>query len=496
MKTKAVTTNVAIQKVVMMKKIFQRGLIAAGSAAFCLLPLSAPASNQLPTIGDTTSSVISLQQEYQLGRTWARLLRGSTREYHDPVVYNYLSDTLWNLAATSQLADRRLQLIVLDNPTLNAFAVPGGIVGINAGLVLAAENEQQLASVVAHELAHLSQRHYAQQLEQQRINQPLILAGVLASIVAGAASGGQAGVAGLSTSIAAGQQLSLNFSRRNEQEADRIGMLNLVASGYDPNAMHQMFGQLQRSSRFLGQRPPEFLLTHPVTESRIADAKNRAKQLASNGHRAYTPEFGLIQTRIKVSYSKQPADLIKEYEAQSQDPLSQYGIMLAATRHLQFDKAMQAYDKLPASFKNQLAVNIGYVELLLAKKDYPGALAKLDSLYQLYPDSYPVRLFYGRALMNAGDYSKAVSFYENLTESQPQNSRLWYELAELYGLAGDTKGLHLARIEYFLAVGQVDRAMQQIDIALKNPGLSSHEITNLNLRKKSAEAIREQIKAL
>ncbi len=353
--------------------------------------------------------MISLQQEYQLGRTWARLLRGSTREYHDPVVYNYLSDTLWNLAATSQLVDRRLQLIVLDNPTLNAFAVPGGIVGINAGLVLAAENEQQLASVVAHELAHLSQRHYAQQLEQQRINQPLILAGVLASIVAGAASGGQAGVAGLSTSIAAGKQLSLNFSRRNEQEADRIGMLNLVASGYDPNAMHQMFGQLQRSSRFLGQRPPEFLLTHPVTESRIADAKNRAKQLASNGHRTYTPEFGLIKTRIRVSYSKQPADLIKEYEAQSQDPLSQYGIMLAATRNLQFDKAMQAYNKLPASFKtNWPSTSVMWNCSWL--KDYPAALAKLDSLYQLYPDSYPVRLFYGRALMNAGKYQKQSAF--------------------------------------------------------------------------------------
>lgn len=480
----------------MMKKIFQRGLLTVSTAAFFLLPLSAQTSNQLPTIGDTTSSIISLQQEYQLGRTWARLLRGSTREYHDPVVYNYLSDTLWGLAATSQLNDRRLELIVLDNPTLNAFAVPGGIVGINAGLVLAAEDEQQLASVVAHELAHLSQRHYAQQLEQSRINQPLILAGVLASIIAGAATGGQAGVAGLSTSIAAGQQLSLNFSRRNEQEADRIGMLNLVASGYDPNAMHQMFGQLQRSSRFLGQRPPEFLLTHPVTESRIADAKNRAKQLTTTKHRAFTPEFGLIQTRIRVSYAKQPADLIKEYENQSQDPLSQYGIMLAATRNLQFKKALQAYNQLPSEYQNQLAVNIGYVELLLAKKDYSAALDKLDSLYKLYPDSYPVRLFYARALMSAGEYPKAVRFYEILTESQPQNSMLWYELAELYGLAGDTQGVHNARIEYFLAIGQVDRAMQQIDIALKNTQLNEHEITNLNLRKQYAEQVREQIKSL
>ena len=480
----------------MMKKKFQRGLMIAGTTALYLMPLSGHTSNQLPTIGDTTSSIISLQQEYQLGRTWARLLRGSTREYHDPVVYNYLSDTLWDLAATSQLNDRRLELIVLDNPTLNAFAVPGGIVGINAGLVLAAEDEQQLASVVAHELAHLSQRHYAQQLEQSRINQPLILAGVLASIIAGAASGGQAGVAGLSTSIAAGQQLSLNFSRRNEQEADRIGMLNLVASGYNPNAMHQMFSQLQRSSRFLGQRPPEFLLTHPVTESRIADAKNRAKQLTTTEHRAFTPEFDLIQTRIRVSYAKQPADLIKEYENQSQDPLSQYGIMLAATRTLQFKKAIQAYNQLPSKYRDQLAVNIGYVELLLAKKDYTEALAKLESLYQLYPDSYPVRLFYARALMSAGEYPKAIGFYESLAESQPENSRLWYELAELYGLAGNTKGVHYARIEYFLAIGQVDRAMQQIDIALKNTQLNEHEITNLNLRKQYAENIREQIKAL
>ena len=478
------------------KQIFQRSLLIGSLTAMGLAPLSGQANNDIPTIGDTTSAVISLQEEHKLGRTWARLLRGSTQEYHDPVVYNYLYDMLWDLAATSQLQDRRLELIVLDNPTLNAFAVPGGIVGINAGLVLSANGEEELASVVAHELAHLSQRHYAQQLEEARVNQPLVLAGVIASILAGAAGGGQASVAGISTSIAAGQQLSLNFSRRNEQEADRIGMQNLVAAGYDPNAMHRMFAQLQRSSRFLGQRPPEFLLTHPVTESRIADAKNRAAQLNQTEFREYTPEFSLIQTRIRVAYAEQPQDLLKLYRSQGDSPVNQFGIMLASTRNNDFKAAHQAYQQLPPAFKNELAVSIGYAELLLAENDYPAALNHLESLYQLYPESYPIQLFYARALMSAQQYPKSVELYEMLTKNRPENSLLWYELAELYGLAGNTAGVHRARIEYFLATAQVDRAMQQIDIALKDQTLSERQKASLTLRKQYAEQVRDDIKSL
>jgi len=450
-------------------------------------------ASELPVIANN-SSVISIEEEYQLGQTWARMLRGSAPEYGDPIVVNYLDNLLWKLAATSQLQDHRLQLVVLNNPTLNAFAVPGGIVGINAGLLLGAQDEEELASVVAHELAHLSQRHYAQQLEAQLKNTPLMLAGILASILVASADS-EAGMAGLSSTMAANQQARLAFSRRNEQEADRIGMLNLVESGYDPYAMPRMFSRIQRSSRFLGQKPPEFLLTHPVTESRIADAENRAQQLPTPPFNPRSYDFDLVKTRIKTNFSEHPDQLLKQYrESADSNPVSRYGMALALQKKLKFKEAMAALNELPDSFKSHLYIKLSWAELLLAAKQNKQARTYLKELYQLYPDSYPATLFYAQALRADNAPAEAVKLYEELTKSQPNNSFIWYELAETYGLAGNTLGVHEARIEYFLHIGATDKALQQIDFALREKGLSEIEIARLEQRRVEAQQIREQIK--
>lgn len=181
---------------------------------------------------------------------WAatgRILRAQAPLLDDPISYQYLEDLLWRLLPKSQVQDRRLELFLLDNPTFNAFAVPGGIIGIHSGLLLAAETEGELASVIAHELAHLSQRHYAQRLEEERRNRPLMLAGLLASILVAAADT-QGGMAVLSSTMGANAQGQLAFSRRNEQEADRVGMQTLVEAGIDPHTMPQMFSRLQQLS--------------------------------------------------------------------------------------------------------------------------------------------------------------------------------------------------------------------------------------------------------
>lgn len=458
-----------------------------------LSPVTSIEASELPLIANS-SATISLEQEFQLGRTWARIFRGQVPEYGDPLVVNYLNGLLWQLAASSQLQDHRLDLIVLDNPTLNAFAVPGGVVGINTGLLLGANDEPELASVIAHELAHLSQRHYAQQLEESRRNTPLVLAGILASILV-ASVDTEAGIAGLGSSMAAGQQASLNFSRRNEQEADRIGMLNLVSSGFDPYAMPRMFSRIQRSSRFLGQKPPEFLLTHPVTESRIADAQNRARQLPNPDYKPQRFDFQLVKKRIEVFYVDDLQLLIKSnQESAADDPISGYGLAVALIKAGKYQQADIALNRLPKNLRQHLYVRLTVAELALASGQTKVAIQQLHGLNDLYPDSYPVGQLYAKALRADNQFTKSAQILAKLSQQHPDNSYIWYELSETLGQAGDTLGVHEARTEYFLLTGNTVKALRQIEFARREKNLSSSDTARLEERKREAENIRDEIK--
>lgn len=239
-------------------------------------------ADDLPSLGDASSSIVSPEQEHRLGRAWLGLLRGQVAQLSDPQLKDYVETSVYRLAETSQVQDRRLEFILINSPQLNAFAAPGGIIGVNGGLFLNAQTEGEYASVLAHELAHLSQRHFARGMEAQQRMQVPVMAAMLAGIVMAAAGAGDAGIATIAGSQAAAIQEQRRFSRQNEQEADRIGILNLEKAGYDPRNMPTMFERLMRQYRF-DARPPEFLLTHPVSESRIADTRNRAEQAKPGG---------------------------------------------------------------------------------------------------------------------------------------------------------------------------------------------------------------------
>ena len=202
----------------------------------CLLAQPALADD-LPSLGDSSSSIVSPEQEHQLGRAWLSILRGQVRQLEDPLLKDYVERSVYRLAETSQLNDRRLEFILLASPQLNAFAAPGGIIGINGGLFLHAQTEAEYASVLAHELAHLSQRHFARGLEAQKRMQIPLMAAMLAGVIAAAAGGGDLGMAALASTQAAAIQEQRRFSRQNEQEADRIGLINLSKAGFDPRAM-------------------------------------------------------------------------------------------------------------------------------------------------------------------------------------------------------------------------------------------------------------------
>ena len=476
-------------------KIFLLALLISIPPVGLTIAKPSQASINLPTLANPSISA-SLSTEYQLGRNWARILRGRAPLLNDPITFHYIDELLWDLVPHSELSDRRLELILIDNPTFNAFAVPGGIIGVHSGLIVAAGSEDELASVLAHEIAHLSQRHYAQRIEEERRNRPMVLAGVLASILIASANP-EGGAAVLTGTVGAQAQAQLNFSRRNEEEADRIGMQTLAAANRDPRAMPQMFSRLQRSHRFSGQQPPEFLLTHPVTESRIADSLNRAETLPPVTPRPASIDFDIIKTRMEVHLSNQPSESLQRFLSESQDnntAKGHYGVLLSAMRTHELSLARHALDQLPNNWRQHLYVELSEIELLLAEQNFTTAQQKSERMMSLYPDSYPVMKVHAAVMYQSGQPALVASVYRSILQSLPTDVDSWYQLAETEGLAGNITGVHEARIEYFLLTGNIDSAMQQVTFAQRERNLHPSDLARLEQLEAETIEIRRQLK--
>lgn len=432
----------------------------------CLLATPLAASD-LPALGDASSSIVSPDQEYQLGRAWLNLLRGQVKSLPDPLLMDFIETSVYRLAETSQLDDRRLAFVLLDSAQLNAFAAPGGVIGVNAGLLLHAQNEGEYASVLAHELAHLSQRHFARGLEEQKRMQVPLMAALLAGVVAAAAGAGDAGIAAIASTQAAAIQAQRSFSRQNEQEADRIGLLNLQRAGYDPRNMPSMFERLMRQYRYT-RVPPEFLLTHPVNESRVADTRNRAEQFAGNGRSDSLP-YQLMRARVQLHYENTPGLAAKRFRTQlDENPrldAARYGLALAQRRSGQLDEARQTLQPLLQQAPNDIVYNLARIELDIAGDRLTDAEQRLKRLLGLYPSSYPLRQQQAELLLKQGRAKEAEKAFDALLAERPNDSELWYLQAETRGLAGNIIGLHQARAEYFARVGDYDQALEQLDFA-------------------------------
>lgn len=459
--------------------------------AWLWLPVTSWADEvELPTLGDTSSVTITPYQEKILGEKWLRAFRSQVPTSSDPLVINYLEQLFDRLLPYSQLKEKHIQMVLVENPTLNAFAVPGGIIGVHTGLLNYAKSENQLAAVFAHEMGHLSQRHYARQLESEKKMMLPMLAGMLAGLVLAANSDSDAGMAAIMTTQAATQQARLSFSRQNEEEADRIGMQTMVDAGLDPYAESDMFEEMLRANR-LTRRPPEYLLTHPLTERRVADARNRAMQYP---HKDYPDnlEFHLMRNRVRVDAEETPqiaAKMFKsELDRESDNPdASRYGWVLALTKAGQFDAARAAMAPLLAKEPNRLTYQIMRADIEVAAERYKTALDILQGLVKANPDSYPARVRYAEALMKAGSYKESADLLDKLSRSRPQDDYVWYLLAEVSGLAGNILGVHQARAEYFILNGVYDRAAIQLRNALKLTKGDHYHTALLEERLKYAE---------
>ena len=453
---------------------------------------------KIPNLGASSTSLYSEQYERRLGSLWLKVFRAQAPVLDDPLLADYLENLIFELVLHSELRDRQLQLVVVDNPTINAFAVPGGIIGVHNGLIHHAHSEDELAAVLTHEIAHLSQRHFSRQREQAANQSKLTIAGLMAGIALAATAGSDAGLAAMTATQAAAQDSRLRYSRANESEADRVGLKTLVASGRDPHAAADMHERMLAAHRLYStNRLPEFLRTHPLSEKRVADMRNRAR----SERRVIRPksfDFELMQARVRHQLAQSPVDAVNLFRDQTEKGGTEaaagwYGLALAHIEAGQPVKARQALEKAMRPDPDNLAFVIASSEIDTAMGQHERAITRLKNRLSLSPGNHPLTIAYADALWQAGLPHVAAQLLKNQSKKTPEDPGVWYRLAEVQGLAGDIIGLHQSRAEYFILVGALDSAQNQLNYALKLVNNNFTQSATINERLRDVMDIRDEL---
>lgn len=429
---------------------------------------------ELPSLGLSSFYDISLNQEKLLGQGWLRQFRSQTKLYDDPLTQDYTERLIQSLATWNRhLEEKSLDVLLVDQRQLNAFAVPGGVVGINTGLFTFAPYEDEFVSVIAHELAHISQRHFARRVQASQDVQWKTMAGLLAGILVASQGHANAGIAAIAGTQAAAIQNQLAWSRGYEQEADRIGMETLVAAGYSPEAMPQMFSQMQRIASLSG-RSPEFLLTHPLTESRIADVQARADQQSKQVARIAGKDYEMIRARVIFHQYANPDDAYSLFSRQQNSTESlQYANALRAKSNKKLDEYLALIADLANQAPDWLLMQYLYAEALAEIERGDAAINKLDDLLLYAPSYYPAQQLRADVFSRQQQWSQALRVLQQLSQARPKDPAVWFQLAEAAGKVDKQIQLHRARAEYFQLNGQFKQAFTQLDLALEQARLQN-----------------------
>ena len=422
---------------------------------------------ELPELGDRVSGAISEAEVELLSEQFLQQVYSQASLIVDPVIQEYSELLLYRLSETSLVNDRNFTVLLIDDPSLNAFAAPGGIVGINGGLFLNADNESQFASVLCHELAHLSQRHFQRNVlrsQDRNLASALILVSSIA--VAIATNNPGAFIAG----PALLQQQSLRYSRAFEREADRFGFENCVASGYDPRAMGEMFENMAALRRFYGDNIPEFLLTHPISSTRVSDAFNAADQLGDIGGVRNSIDYRLIKGRLEADYEVPPINAIRIFENRllnNENIENIFGYSRALLLNGRFNESLIQVNKLLALYPKNLILNTSKIEILRESQKFDEALILVNNQLEVSPKNFPLTIEKAKILRGLRKTIAAEEVLRDTLLRRNSDPNLWFLLSEIQKENLNVGGYHQSRAEYFILLGQSERALNELQFALK-----------------------------
>lgn len=445
----------------------------------------------LPELGDASAVAITPADERRLGESIMLEIRRDPSYLDDAEVADYVNNLGRRLTAHSDAVRQEFEFFVMQDPQINAFALPGGFVGINSGLLLAAQSESEVAGVVGHEVAHVTQRHIARMINQQGQNQLMSIAALAVAILA-ARSNSQISEAAMVFGQAGVIQNQLNFTRDNEREADRVGLQMLDAAGFDPRGMATFFERLQRATRIYEGGAPSYLRTHPLTFERIADIQNRVENLPYR----QVPDgldFQLIRAKLRAETGA-ARDAVAFFEASFSErkflseTASRYGLVASLIRTRDFARAQKEIlplRKTPSPIIENLACRLAD-----AAGDFAGALKCYQDARRAYP-GYRA-LFYGHAeqLLRARQPAAVLQMIDSRLRVQPDDSRLYRLQALAYEAQGNRLQQHRAQGEAYFRSGQLGAAIEQMQIALKTGEGDFYQLSAVEARLRELRRMR------
>ena len=430
-------------------------------AFFCSLILfSQDKTIELPLIGDRLSGAVSETEEEILGRQFLRDLKRDADILYDPIVQEWTELFIYKIGENSKVSKKTFEILLIRDNNLNAFAAPGGIIGVNAGLFKYADNEAQFASVVAHELAHLSQRHFARQILENSDRSNASLATVLASIVVAVATQAPAAVIGAQGLLASQR---LRFSRLYETEADREGFITLENSGYDTSEMAEMFKNMQELRRLSGDTPPEFLLTHPVTTRRITESRERARENPQDGT-VDSFNFRLIKNRVKYLMTDNLSIRAFEKEIGDTDD-DKYFRALIEMKKLNFSKSIEILNRLEEKYPDNLIIKTTIAEVYTESGNVRKSKDYTKKLLSVSLGNYPLSYNLANAFIQEEDYVAAEGVLEDIKFYRPVDINLLRDLSEVQKLSNNMLGYHLTNSEFLFYSGRYEEALMDLQEA-------------------------------
>lgn len=454
---------------------------------------------RLPDIGDPANVVLSVAEERQLNAIILAQIRHSMPVVNDPELSTYIQSLGTRLVAggLESTIGFDFAFVLIADPAINAFATPGGVIAVNTGLINNARNESELAGVMAHEIAHVEQRHMARSYAHaSQVNLATAL-GVLASI-ATAFVNPQAAGAMMQSSIAAGVESQLAFSRSNEQEADRVGMELLTEAGYDPMGMPGFFERLYKATQLSVGPVPEFLSTHPVTRSRISDTRNRAEQYLHQGRGKFiedSTQFHYAKARV-LAITSNPSSLIDFYEksmraGKSLRDTDRYAYAIALKRSGDTRKALAVLTEIEANKSAPVPVKLAIAEVQLSANEPAKALPILKVLNDIYPGEQAIVYYLAQALLDQGNAREALSSLQKVTQHGRHNPILDELKAKAAMESGQPWLSHESLADYYMAYGQYDSAIEQFELALNDGRIPAIAQARIRSKLKELKKLKE-----
>ncbi|MDZ4141610.1 MAG: M48 family metalloprotease [Methylotenera sp.] len=424
----------------------------------------------LPDLGDVSQTVFTPLDERRIGEQIMREVAVSDEVVQDIEVIDYLNALGNRLVAASSDKHQKFNFFVVRDTSINAFAMPGGVVGVHTGLILAANSESELASVLGHEIGHVTQHHLARMLAAQKYDTFKNIAGIALALLVARANPELASGA-LTTATAVGVQNQLDYTREHEREADRVGLQILSGAGFDVRGMPAFFTTLQRGSRFAEGGAPSFLRTHPLTTERIADVANRVEQMP---YRQVPDSVEFQYVRAKLQANNGPADTnvamfsqnIREHRT-SNEAVEHYGLAVALMRKNNLTQAEKEITWLKKNAPQHAMIENLSARLLVAKNNPQLAAQQYASALKLYPDNRALIYGYADHFLAVRQADNAIKLVQDKQRLYPEDAYFYDVLAKAYTMQNKQLLSHQAQGEAYYRKYDLTRAIEQMELAVK-----------------------------